>query len=297
MGNDSAPKIIIFFTISLLFTSILTSWLLLNVYGVSVAGIPMELFTDAAISNSFDIKNGENVTGSYELGSGWEYQDGVGITSTSEDSYFLYNKQATANAAFYTNQYWLSNPNSEDYSIVIAKSVFGTQEISVEYDGYHLMQYGVTGELFGASELYFYPYTGANQNPSVNIKTEFCSQCLLNPSGEEDILKYYVDGSLMFSVPPTAVAAFGGQPDQMTPVYYGGVGSKNNVGLTIEKLSSSLTSEDSAGVDDLLAFCFTLMKLLSWGIEPEYLPYEINILLIKSQEFCILIGVIGMYWK
>lgn len=295
MGNDSAPKIIIFFTISLLFTSIVVSWMLLQAYGIAVSGISLEMFGGAQLSSIADIKGGVNVSGSTDMGD-WEYQSGVGYVSTSTNNYFLFNKVATNQEGNFINQYSIKNENLQDYSIVIARSVFGTQEVSVEYDGYHVRQAGFLGDII-SSEIYFQPFTGANQNPYADIKTEYCAACLLNPNDEGDALKYYVDGALMFTVPTSKLIAFGGQPDQMTPVYYGGVGSKDNVGLVIEKLSNSLTTGDAAGVSDLIAYMFTLMKLLTWGIDAQYLPYEINLLLIKSQEFAILVGIIGMFWK
>lgn len=298
---DSAPKIIIFFTISLLFTSIFTSWLLLQIYGVGVAGLPQDLFLSPSISESYDIKNGQNVTDTTEYGD-WEFQAGVGYVSTAENDYYLFNKQSTSESTTIISTYKLQNPNSEDYSIVISKSGFGTQEISVEYDGYHLMQYGafsdtpIIGSILSANELYFYPYAGANQNPTVNIKTEYCSACINSDTG--DVIKYYVDGSLRFTIPSEVIQGFGGQPSQMTSVYYGGVGSKNNIGLIIEGLQTSLSvDEDITDSDALLSFMFTLFKLLTWGIDSQYLPYEINLLLIKTQEFGILVGIIGLYWR
>ena len=292
MANVSPAQIVIFFTISLLFTSLVTSWILLQAYGVTIAGLPIELLSG---NTQTDFTSGANTQGSKEISGNWVYSSGIGRTADSADSYFVFNKLKANNEGKYINSYVVNNSNKKDYSIIVSYSWQRTQEVIVSQDGFHLIEH-TTGlsNLVGDREIYFYPYPNANQETNPNIKTVYNLGGVLNPNNQETTFDYYLDNNLLFSAPSDSL--WGAQMEGLVDVYYGGIGSKNNAGLTIEKFSSD-SSSTSTSVTDLIAYMTTLLKLLTWGIDAKYLPYEMNILLIKSQEFALGVGILGIFWK
>jgi hypothetical protein len=290
MANPAAPNIIIFFTISLLFTSLVTSWILLQAYGVTIAGLPFVI-----PSNTESITLSDT---SQFIGSGWSYVGNQQV-STNTNSYLLAKKTNYLNTlGSYDNSYTINNPNKLDYSIVLSYSPVRTQEVYVTNDGFTVLEHTIgVSDLLGDRTIYFYPYQGANQITNAQISTSFNTGNLISNNGEP-VLDFKFSGQDLFQVTQGDNGGFNTQTQTITDVYYGGVGSKNNIGLGVSSFSATGdTSNVSNGVSDLWNFAIVLFKLLGWGIEPQYLPVELNLILIKSQEFAIGIGIVGLFWK
>ena len=290
MAQTGAIQVVIFFTISLLFTSLVVSWVLLQAYGVSIAGLPFELPNEAQTITLSD--------NSQFTGSGWSYSGNEQL-STNTDSYLLAKNTNYLNVlGSYVNSYTIDNPNQQDYSIVLTYSPIRTQEVIVNNDGFSVVEHTIgISDLLGNREIYFYPYQGANQITNSKIETNFNVGNLISNNGEP-VLDFKFNGQDLFNVNQGDNGGFNTQTQTLTDVYYGGVGSKNNVGLGVSSFSATGdTSNVSNGVSDLWNFATVLFKLLGWGIDPQYLPMELNLILIKSQEFAIGIGIIGLFWK
>jgi hypothetical protein len=291
MSQITPAGIIIFFTISLLFTSVVTSWVLLQAFGVSIAGLPFELPNGDA---TIDLSNTDDIE---ESGGAWTYTDGKKV-STATDSYIV-SRKVNHLQGVYTNTYQIDNPNQLDYSVVLTRSPFRTQEIIVQSDGFRVVESTIgLSDIFGENTIYFYPYEGANQVTSANIKTKFDTNAMLTPDVQDNsVVDFYFNGNPLFSVYQTSVNGFNIQSQTITDVFYGGVGSKNNIGLGVSEFTTNSAGSTTSTFSDLWNFATVLFKLLGWGIDSQYLPVELNLLLIKTQEFAIGIGIIGLFWK
>jgi hypothetical protein len=288
MASASAPNIIIFFTISLLFTSLTVSWILLQAYGVSIAGLPFDLPTS---NSNIDITQNSQFSGS-----GWSYSANQ-QTSTNTDSYLLAKSLNYLNVnGVYTNTYQINNPNKLDYSIVLTYSPLRTQEVIVNSDGFSVVEHTIgVSDLLGNRVIYSYPYQGANQVTTATITSKFYLNSVLANSG--NALDFTFNG-VGFSADQNSNGGFNIQSQTVTDVFYGGVGSKNNIGLGVSSFITNGAGDSAvSGITDLWNFAVVLFKLLAWGIDPAYLPVELNLILIKSQEFAIGIGIIGLFWK
>ena len=290
-GNSTgAQNVIIFFTISLIFTSVVVAWMLVNIYGVSVSGITIP---DITGGKNLDFTSSTTDTSSVnEHGGAWTTISGEGKVSTTANSYIVMNGIYSSNDHTYTNDYYLYNPNKLPYSIVLEYQDNNNRvlEIIVDENGYYIPRYGgsIIDGIFG-NNMFSYSSSGASSIVNAHIKTVYNPEASIN----DDMLKFYMNDELIFTAD-----SFAGQHTGFN-INYGGVGNKNNIGLTI---SNFVATNDRAQTADwttflttALAFCVTLVKTLTWGIDPIYLPTEINILFIKSQEIAIGIGLLFLW--
>jgi hypothetical protein len=293
MAANTPSQIVIFFACSLLFTSVVLSWVVLQAYGISVAGIPFETL---AGNSNIDLSGS---SGYEEIGGAWVYDANSGKVSSASDSYLVFSGLKASNEAKYTNTYNVLNPNQEDYSIVLSYSLLRTQEVIVSSDGFHVVEHTIgLSDLTGDRELYFYPYEGANSLTDTKITTALNIAALVETNTQDNILDFYMNNNLIFSVPQSdeLFGEWGSQMEIVTDVYYGGIGSKDNIGVSLKSFSSDSTGS-SATLDSLTAYFWTLLKMLVWNIDTQYCPWEINLLLIKSQEFALGVGILGIFWK
>jgi len=293
MAANTPSQIVIFFACSLLFTSVVVSWILLQAYGIGIAGVPFETL---AGDSSIDLSASSDLT---EINGAWSYDVDNGRVSSASDSYLVFDGLKASNEAKYTNTYNILNPNQGDYSIVLSYSSLRTQEVIVESDGFHVIEHTIgLSDLTGDRELYFYPYEGANRLTNTKITTALNIAALVETNTQDNILDFYMNNKLIFSVPQSEelFGEWGAQIGILSNVYYGGIGSKDNIGVSLKSFSSDSTGT-SATLDSLTAYFWVLIKMLVWNIDSQYFPMELNLLLIKSQEFALGIGILGVFWK
>lgn len=275
-STTGAGQIVIYFTISLLFSSVVISWMLLNAYGISVSGITLpELTSGTQIQ---DLSSSNMTT---EEGGGWSYTT-EGKTSTAENSYLIFKSVIPVDFK-YINEYSIYNPYQKDYSVILEKSPSSIKEIIVKSDGFYIPAYN--GDLLNGGT-YYYKYPDANKYQNVKIKTVY-----FRPSaGTSNALKtdFYFNDKFLFSA--NGIGSY----IMVDNTYYGGIGSKNNIGV---RLNSYIHAAGDVKADDWLnlapmfvSFLVTAIKVIVWNIDAQYFPIELNILLIKSQVFAIAIG-------
>lgn len=294
-SNTGAAYIIIFFSISLLFTSVVVSWMLFNAYGIeSVSPINLQNFESDSVID-FKTSDGSGDNNLMLLSGNWPYTEGIGRTSDSYDSYLLFNNAGAANAGAHTNTYRINNSNQLDYSIVLSYSSVRVQEVIVSGDGFHVVD-GLPSDLFADwfnNEVFFYPYPNANQLTDVEIKTVFnpaLGSGAIDTGDSINVLDFYLNGQILF----TFDGSVGSQMEPIVKAYYGGVGSKNNIGLTIESFNT-VARPSAQNVLDIaqmgISYISTILSMVLWNIPAQYFPWELNLLLIKSQAFCVGVGV------
>lgn len=282
---------ITFFSISVVFSSIVISWMLLNAYGVSVSGVTFPEFSGIV---NYDLAHSD-VSDNIEMTDNWNYTSGKGKTAETENSYIYFTGAKPNQNGAFVNTYSLINENKKDYSIVLSADSFNTIEVIVEQDGFHIPRNGGILNYIWGDDLYFYPYDGANQAVNVNIKTVYNPNAIFENTEIGNYLDFYFNDVLLFSLDSTYNHESTGlsQLDKK----YSGVGSKNNIGLVVNTFSATNDRADNnvlSLLESLQLWAKLLFQLLVWNVNPTYLPWELNILMIKSQVFCIGVGI--MFW-
>lgn len=276
--------LLVFFVVSVLFSAIVVSWFLLNIYGVQVSGVALPLMRGGSYENFVDNSASSDVI---QIGC-WSYLTGTGYTALSDNSYLIFDNIASNNDQSYINEYTIQNPLQKDYSIVLDYTSSGATEVIVSSDGFHIPRYDWTSRFLG-EDLYFYPYPNANQLTDVTIKTEFNPTNYLKP-----FLIFTMNNQEIFRVP-----SMGGPAQLAFKIYYGGIGAKNT-GLIVKdfKSTNDRTSSDWSTFFTMgSVYLSAIIKILLWNVDSQYLPIELNLIFIKSQLFaigtCLLIIIRG----
>jgi hypothetical protein len=128
----------------------------------------------------------------------------------------------------------------------------------------------------------FYPYPNANKLVNPKIKTVYTS--VPTPS-YPDYLKFYINDNLAFTV--TSGTIYGNLDILPIKQYYGGVHAYS-IGTVLSYFKNTVKLS-SQGTVDLLSqaatFVSTLLAIVVWNVDPIYLPWELNIIFIKTQLF------------
>lgn len=291
--NDDASStglVIIVFT-SLIFSTVLISWFMLQIYGVSVAGLsPKDMIMTGKISyasfqdfTSNQINQSNIDVSSYGI---WSYQEGVGRVllqkSTSGWSYLLINNIQKDSRGIITNRYHINNSVKQDYTIVLRYTGGSDQnEITITDDGIRFPLY-LANVVIGSNLIV--PYPDMNKIENVDITTAY-------DDAERSVVITFNGATYGINEMNIDV-----NPLNMFGRYYGGIAS-DTIGFTVEDFRSdnSIEYNPEQGVLRLFgAFLVIAFKLIFWNIDSAYLPIELNFLLIKTQILALVVGLINM---
>lgn len=282
--NESAMQagvvsVLIFFIISLIFTSCFTSWVLFTAYGIQVSGINLPINKGQTEQNFF---TGDTFPSNIIQKEGnWSIVNGIGAIAISDNSTLLFNDVLSSNNGVYYNKYNLNNNIKKDYSIVLEYWDNGYIIVKTTTEGFYYKTYN-SQSWFGQPQDKFFPYPDANQLTDVTIETEFYPLGFLHNG-----LVYKINGNTVFTIPWNELSGVVSTSDKK---YYGGVIADNS-GL-IFKTFTSINDRTEDGWDSFLgsgvAFLKTLFLITVWNISPVFLPWEINLILIKTQVFAVI---------
>lgn len=293
--NDTATgsTLVVIVFISLLFSTVLISWFMLQIYGVTIAGIGLPAGNYYYSSNQDFKTNTINLSTISQKGADeFIYQSGIGrvlLTKTNgyyfSDTwnYLLINNIKSDTAGKIINTYHINNSVKKDYSVILRYSGGDDQiEFKIKNDGLYLPNY--VGVIF-AGDIYdtkLLDYPQMNQIEDVTIITNY--------DEEKETCEFTFNGN-SYSFDNL------GHRREWTGIletnYYGGVSSSTEQ-FTIESFTSNNVISDNADEDiisSFIAFNVIALRLVFYNISPDLLPWELNILLIKSQGIALLIGL------
>jgi hypothetical protein len=268
---------------SLTFSSILISFLLLQAYGYQVTGnqAPISLPDNGVISPIQNYQTNEindNINYVSKFGSTWKYISGVGKMLLLDGKSYMALKGVQPANDVYTVIYKINNSVKADYGIVLryTDQDMNQMVVEVKQDGYHIPAY----LLLETQDHYFYPKLNANQNERPTIKTVWNDK-----TGD---LQYYEDNLLVFH----ATNLPSEMPFISATHYYAGVSSSTS-GFAVESIdASSIVAGATNIVQQLGAFLDVMAKVVLWNVNSQFLPLELNLLLIKTQLAGVIICVI-----
>lgn len=273
---------------SLTFSSLVISFLLLQVFGYAVIGNEKSIDIGTGIKiggeqdyTSNDILDDANYVSKWG-GATWTYIPNVGKVLTDysgTDNTYMALKGVTGVNDVYTINYRLNNSVASDYGVILRYTEdFNKLIVMVDADGFK-----VTNEQLFFNPNYFYAYAGANQIKNVQIKTVF--------DDKNGKLDFYFQGNKLFTkedLNKDTLDLFG-----MSARYYAGVATKTE-GFAIEKINAgSIVLDDSKNIfQQFEAFLTVMATIILWNVNSQFLPLELNLLFIKTQLIGIVICII-----
>jgi hypothetical protein len=298
---SATTGILIALVFSVLFTSIVISWFITE---MQVGGNIEQI----ELPNSLRSYNSEQnfASGTYDLetlkrsgSSHWQFRENVGLvlTQTSGDVSYLYIDYIIPDGTHtVTNYYTINNSQHIPYSIVISNAGMASNEIMVKSDGFHMPAYGVTG-LYNGWDMHFIPFNNPLQYDEVKIKTTYkegLRECPLF-----DICRYtrypvfnFEYNGISYIVPEDKINT----PEFEAVNIYGGVAAQT-AGIAVKdfKTDNTISGTEKITNDPLTyisSFLDTMFKLLTWGLPESIMPFYVNLILIKSQLFGILVCLV-----
>lgn len=290
MAADVGVKVVIIVFISLLVSTTLISWFLLQMYGVSVAGIGLPTEQENYLSHqnftSNEINRTTITTSMYGI---WEHQPNVGRVLIQKNdwkkSYFLIENIQKDSAGIITNTYYINNSVKHDYIIVLRYTQMSDEsEIIISNDGIHVPVY-IGVDILSSSPLVI-PYPNMNKIEDVIITTKYndaLRTCEINFNGNIYQLENLVS-----------------ERNVLYPYgkYYGGIAT-NTLGFTIKDFYSGNKISLDADIDYLeqtMAMLAIMFRLVFYNVNKAYLPDIMNVLLIKTQTIALWVAILAV-WK
>lgn len=279
--------------------SVITGWFLLNVYGVSAAGIVLPQNTDIGQIHSqnqnfssdmidYDVINAEGV---------WTYTAGEGrvLTQLGRNgiSYLLIDKLQPDAVDSYDNTYYIDNSATNilgehgDYSIILRYTGGVDQnEIVFNKDGVYIPTYLLNAYTrFGSK----YSYSSPNINQVTNPKI----RTVYKDTAGDMSLTVYMDDEELFTTTSlnenqNLFGVWGRQ--------YGGV-SSGTLGFTLfdfQTANQIIDKGTTTGLDTLgyiVQLITVILAITTFQINPMYLPLEWSIILVGLPEAAIIIAI------
>jgi hypothetical protein len=297
--GSATTGILIALVFSVLFTSIVISWFITE---MQIGGNIEQI----ELPNSLKSYNSEQnfASGTYDLetlkrsgSSHWQFRENVGLvlTQTSGDVSYLYIDYIIPDGTHkITNYYTINNSQHNEFSIVVANAGAGSNEIIVKSDGFHIPAFSVLG-LYNGWDMQFIPANNPLQYDQVVIKTEYIEGLRTCPflstcyNTREPYLKFTFNG-MEYTVNTMNI------PEVEGVSIYGGIGAKN-IGVAIKDFKTDNTISGSEKITNdpltyISSFLDTMFKLLTWGLPESIMPFYVNLILIKSQLFGILVCLV-----
>ena len=286
-------KTIIGLTLSLFVSAFLISFFLYSAYGINFdtgLSLPAELPSYSSQQNfqsgSYDVRT-FSLTGHPN----WSYVNGSGlmlINTGGDGNYFLINNIILPENKIIVNKYEINNSVQQDYSVIIRYT--GSQDnliLLVSSEGFRFPRYSIIPGII-EGEWEFIPYKDANKIPYVSLITEF---------HEGDL---YHTGYIKFSFNGKTFTTSRPMPEDLNLYgifsrYYGGIGS-NTIGFIFKYFETSSIISGSgnsslSSLDMVSSLIKTTFVIIAWNVPIEYLPLELNLLLIKTQAAGLLIAI------
>jgi hypothetical protein len=297
-------KLVVAMSLSLFLSSIFISFFLVNMYGVNYQnGITLPNQGDILYSSSQDFKNGiYNLSTLSKTGyTSWVYNANVGMVLSGLGAYrnwFLIDNLQKSEGNTYVNYYYINNSVENDYSIALRYTDgYDSNVLQVKSDGFHIPYYGFLG-LAQSQDLDFIPYPNANKVHEVFITTKYtdgkqnCEFLQACQHIQEPYLEFTFNGNTFI----TRKLNYPDNPLDYSDVYYAGVQS-DIIGFTIEsfKTDNAIVNTNESGIlDNIVTFLGTMLKIVSWSLPSSVMPLGLQVVLIGTQEFCLLIGLVAM---
>lgn len=298
MGGNSSAYIVATMLISLFISSFFISYFAINMYGY-------DLKNTIDLPNSIESYSSEQnfITGAYNASTldktgntGWTYYKNVGMVLTTLGAltnYFLIDNINVASDNTVTNYYVINNSVKSDYTIVLRYTGgYDTNEIEVKSDGFHVPYYYPVGNIrIGDNQ--FIPLAEANKYTDVVIQTN------------------YYDGDKNTKTKATCIMIFNGvtyefnnmfwkdkgESEFYGSIFYGGVKSET-LGFAFKSFKTDSIiagsgSNDSGSIAMIASLIKTMLALVVWGLPEQIMPLTLQLLLIRTQEAVLLIGIAG----
>jgi hypothetical protein len=299
MGSD-VGKILITLIISLLASSILISWFLLNIYGVTAVGIdlPKNIDIGKVYSSNQNFSTDAIDKEIIMINGNWVYVSGIGrvlyyTPMSNPNSYLLIDKLQPDIFGNYDNTYYINN--TEPIKVLGSGALYyialrytggiDQNELIFSHEGVSIPTYIINSDFKTLKGKYFFAYPNINLIPYAKIRTVYNDKNL-------SVSVYFNDEFLFttnqLNTNQNLFGVFGRQ--------FAGVGA-TYTGFTLQSYitpNNIINTGQQTGLDLLISIgqlLTVVLKVASFQISPMYIPLEWSILLIATQEAGIVICV------
>jgi hypothetical protein len=299
--------------ISLFISSFLISYFAMEMYGYKLdsVSLPANIEDTTHYNNNQDFKNNPNTytttfnSTKVSFGGGWTNVPGIGMVLTSipagGDTYISENYIIKGADGIVTNQYIINNSVHAKYEIILKRGygrgvialLAGTTSnmLVIDSDGFRVPRsfVALNPETWQGGDIAFIPYPGANQVDHAVITTNY--------NVDTYALDFTFNGQ-NFNMP--LLNGFTNIEVYLDPIY-GGV-LCNTVGFALENYNTNnevvnniydTTNESASTLQSFGALISTMIKVVGWGLPPSIMPIQLQILLIRTQEAVLIIGIIA----
>jgi hypothetical protein len=290
-------KLVAAMTISLFLSSVLISFFAIQMFGnnmgVEYAAVPLDI-NGILNYNNQDIAGGNFNTSNFNIypTNSWIYVAGQGYVCQGGD--LLGDAMITPkglevdSAGKITNSYTIQNPSQAEYSIILnydANDAPSQNIIQVKSDGFHVYKAGSL--LFPKPEL-FISAPGASLATLAQIKTVYnrnTNSATINFNGQS-----YTLNDLNPELKPTSIlnALFGGIRTSDSSLTLSQYSSPNPAA------SSQVKQSVTDAFSNLLALLTVMAQTLTFGLPESVMPIFLQLILIRTQEVLLAIGIFGM---
>jgi len=297
--NSGVGKLLIILVVSLLASSLMISWFLLNIYGVSAAGVTLPQNNDINILHS---SNQNFTTDTIDkdvilVAGNWVYIKNIGryVEDIGIHGWALLtiDKVNPVNN-LYDNTYWINNTKGKDilgrsgsYSILL-RSTGGVDQNELIFDskGITIPSYFIDAFTKTGTK-YFYSYPDVNKIYPAKIRTVYNNQ-KYNESVSVYLNDVFLFTTNQMNIDQNLFGIWGRQ--------FAGVGSYTRW-FTLQDFHTTGTVQDTGtttGLDalgQLVQVLTVILQIATYQISTVYIPLEWQIILIGSQEAGIIICV------
>lgn len=284
--NGSVEGTLLTLLFSLTFSSVVIAFLLLQFYGYAAVGNEGIIsLPSSGVLDGFQNYKTNEITDSVNLVDGlgkYVFVSGIGrVLSNNPDGLAcnLLLRNVMPENRIYTVNYELNNSVHQDFTVYARyyNGVVNIYNIPIKFsnDGIHVID-GLTE----FTDVYFYPYSGLMQMDKLRIKTVF--------NEDDGELKVYLNNALLFTR-----GGFWNPVVSMGNAFYAGVMSKTE-GFTVETIDAGSFNFNTGNdvLSQIGAFIDTLIKIVFWNVNSQFLPLELNLLFIKTQLAGVIICII-----
>lgn len=303
INNDdgSAVTILTGLLFSIIFSSVVIAFLLMQFYGANAVVPELPTQSDVKV---FSNKQGFT-DGSYDLStivaslnSKWVNHADVGmvltVLSTGDMSYIAIDNIQKDTTGLYQNTYVINNSATNilgrhgDYCILLRYTGGVDQnEVCFTSDGVSIPTYLINAYTKWGN-CYFLAYPDINQIERATIKTVYDDTNLK--------VSVYFNGDKLIETtslnPDNNIMGLWGR-------YYGGVGSWI-LGFTLESFETlggivDVVTNNGQDILGLISgFFVTVLKIVLWNVDSAFLPVELNIIFIKTQLAGIIVCIVAI---
>lgn len=234
----------------------------------------------------------------------WTYNSNVGLvlTQLSGDLSTLYIMNINPDSSGkITNHYTINNSVNSPYVIIVeGNNGIANNMVIVGDNGLYTTSHTIDGSIFGTIESF--PYANADKISKVDITTEYTRGLKSCPLFSSCQITKTPHLKIIFNGVTYETTNLNIPENEKGTQFYGGIAGINtqiltfnllsSLGLTLENFKSDNpiigTGQAADPLKQIASYITAVIAIIGWQVPPNVFPFELQIILIGSQEMALL---------